>query len=62
MKSYEMSTSEIAEQLGISERTVGHILRKALAKLHGQPQLWADFCTLVREKRLAVDARSGNIP
>lgn len=57
-----MSTSEIAKRLGVSEKTVGHILRQALAKLRAHPQLWADFRRAVREKREALDARPGNGP
>jgi hypothetical protein len=61
-ETYEMSTSEIAERLGISEKAVGHILRQAVAKLRTQPQLCAHFRAAVREKQRALDARPGNGP
>lgn len=59
---YEMSLPEIAAKLGISERTVGQILRQAIAKLRAHPQLCAHFYQAVREKRQALDARPGNGP
>lgn len=58
----EMSVSEIAAELGISERAVRHIVRHALAKLRAQSQIWADFREAVGEKRRALDARPGNGP
>ena len=61
-KTYEMSTSEIAARLGISERAVRFILRNAIAKLRGQPQLCARLRVVVREQRRALDARTGNGP
>jgi hypothetical protein len=59
---YAMSISEIAANLGISERAVRFILCRAIAKLRSQSQLCAGFCTAVGERRRALDARPGNAP
>lgn len=61
-RTYEMSTSEIAARLGISERAVRFILRSAISKLRTHPQLCARFRMAVRERRRALDARPGNGP
>lgn len=61
-ETYEMSVAEIAAELKISERTVGDILRRAIAKLRAHPQVWAEFREVVREKRRALDAHPGNSP
>lgn len=62
LETYEMSIAEIAAQLGMSEKTVHSVLRKAIAKLRRHPQLCADFRAAVRERRRALDARPGNGP
>lgn len=61
-RTYELSTSEIAARLGISERAVRFILRSAIAKLRAQPQLCAHFRAAVKERRRTLDARPGNGP
>ncbi len=58
----EMSIAEIAANLGISERAVRFILRRAIAKLRSHPQLCAGFRAAVEERRRALDARPGNGP
>lgn len=62
MSTYAMSIPEIAANLGVSERAVRFILRRAIAKLRSHPQLCAGFRASVEERRRALDARPGNGP
>lgn len=55
-----MSITEIAANLGISERAVRSVLCGAIAKLRSHPQLCMGFRTAVEERRRALDARPGN--
>lgn len=59
---YAMSVSQIAANLGISERAVRFILRRAIDKLRSHPQLCAGFRAAVEQRRRALDARPGNGP
>jgi hypothetical protein len=61
-RTYEMSTSEMAARLGISERAVRFLLRNAISKLRAQPQLCARLRAAVKERRRMLDARPGNGP
>ena len=61
-ETYEMSMSEIAAQLRISEKTVHSVLQKALANSVHTLSSVHTFCAAVREKRRALDARPGNGP